>query len=92
MAISVTIPYVLRYLTENKESVDLEGNTVGEVLANLFTAYPPLKDRMIDEKSGKLRKSLITYVGNEDIRYLQGEETVLKASDEVLIQASQSGG
>lgn len=91
MSINVSIPSVLRNLAENKDSLELPGNNVREVLAALFQSYPALADRIRDS-SGKIRANLIVYVNGEDIRFLDGEDTVVKSSDEFSIIPAIAGG
>jgi len=91
MATRVLIPTPLRTFTEKKESVVLEGKTVGELLENLTTAYVPLKRHLFDE-SGSLRNFVNVYVNDEDIRYLQKEQTIVSEKDTVSIIPSIAGG
>lgn len=91
MATKVLIPTPLRAYTEKKESVLLEGKTVGELLRNLTTTYVPLKRHLFDE-GGSLRNFVNVYVNDEDIRYLQKEQTLVSEKDTVSIIPSIAGG
>jgi molybdopterin synthase sulfur carrier subunit len=91
MAVKVRIPTPLQNLTERNGEVTLGGATVGEVLAALETQYPGLRERLRDD-SGKLRRFINLYVNDEDIRFLQNEETPLKDSDEISIIPAIAGG
>ena len=57
MAVSVRIPTPLRKFTDSKDEVAAEGNTVAEVVDNLESNFPGIKEKLCDE-SGKLRKFL----------------------------------
>jgi molybdopterin converting factor small subunit len=91
MAVTVTIPTALRQYTQNNASMELEAETVGGVLSGLVEHYPELKKHMYTEQ-GKLRNFVNVYVGDEDIRYLDGEETVLKSGETVSIIPAIAGG
>jgi molybdopterin converting factor small subunit len=91
MATRVLIPTPLRAYTEKKESVVLEGSTVGELLQNLTAMYTPLKKHLFDD-TGSLRNFVNVYVNDEDIRYLQKEQTLVSEKDTVSIIPSIAGG
>lgn len=91
MATKVLIPTPLRTYTGKLESVTLEGNTVGELLEKLTSTYAPLKRHLYDDK-GSLRNFVNVYVNDEDIRYLQKEQTRVSEKDTVSIIPSIAGG
>jgi len=91
MATRVLIPTPLRTYTERKDSILLEGNTVGELLQRLTAAYTPLKRHLYDD-TGSLRNFVNVYVNDEDIRYLQKEQTLVTEKDTVSIIPSIAGG
>jgi molybdopterin converting factor small subunit len=91
MATKILIPTPLRTYTEKKASVVLEGNTVGELLQGLTAAYAPLKRHLYDD-TGALRNFVNVYVNDEDIRYLQKEQTLVSDKDTVSIIPSIAGG
>lgn len=91
MATTVMIPTPLRTYTERKASVVLEGKTVGELLRRLTTTYAPLKRHLYDD-TGALRNFVNVYVNDEDIRYLQKEQTLVSEKDTVSIIPSIAGG
>ncbi len=91
MATRVLIPTPLRAYTGKKESVLLEGKTVGELLERLTSTYTPLKRHLFDD-TGALRNFVNVYVNDEDIRYLQKEQTQISEKDTVSIIPSIAGG
>src|SRR5450631_4746949 len=91
MAIKILIPTPLRPYTDKKDAVDADGATVGAVLADLTTRHAGLKAHLYNEQ-GKLRSFVNIYVNDEDIRYLQKEETPVMATDTVSIIPSVAGG
>ena len=67
------------------------GATVGELLADLTHKHAGLKAHLYNEQ-GKLRSFVNVYVNDEDIRYLQKEQTPVNAADTVSIIPSVAGG
>jgi len=91
MATRVLIPTPLRAYTEKKDALLLEGGTVGELLASLTAMYTPLRRHLYDD-AGALRSFVNVYVNDEDIRYLQKEQTRVTDADTVSIIPSIAGG
>ena len=87
----VHIPTPLRQYADKQASVDVTGKTVGEGLRSLTTKYADLRRHLYTE-DGKLRSFVNVYVNDEDIRYLQKEETPVKEGDAVSIVPSIAGG
>jgi len=91
MSVTVRIPTPLQTLTQGAPKVSASGSTVRDVLANLDERYPGVRGRLYDD-SGSLRKFVNVYVNDEDIRFLDGEDTALKEQDEVSIIPAIAGG
>ena len=91
MAKKVRIPTPLRKLTNNEELVEVNATTIGDVIAELQTRYPGIKDRLIDE-TGSIRRFVNVYVNEEDIRFLENQKTALKDGDEISIIPAIAGG
>ena len=91
MATRILIPTPLRPYTDKKDAVDAEGATVGELLADLTAKHAGLKAHLYNEQ-GKLRSFVNVYVNDEDIRYLQKEQTPVKPGDTISIIPSVAGG
>jgi MoaD family protein len=88
---TVLIPTPLRPFTGQQESVELEGATVGEVLRNLTSRYGELR-RHLYADTGQLRTFVNVYVNDDDIRYLDREETPIRDGDVISIVPSVAGG
>ena len=86
----VRIPAALRTLTGGQDEVKANGSTVGEIIQDLETRHPGLKDRLLDEKG--VRRFINIYVGDEDVRFLDGLETKLPSGTEVSIVPAIAGG
>ncbi len=91
MSIKVRIPTPLQKLTNNQAEVQVEATNVNELLASLEKQHPGIKERLCDEK-GILRRFVNVYVNEEDIRFLQGQDTALKAGDDISIIPAIAGG
>lgn len=86
----VRIPAALRTLTGGKDEVPASGDTVGQVIDDLEKNHPGLKDRLLDEKG--VRRFINIYVGEEDVRFLDGLKTTLKSGDQISIIPAIAGG
>lgn len=91
MAVKVKIPAPLQKITENKNEVAASGSNVKQLIEDLNKNYPGLKERICDE-TGKVRRFINIYVNEEDIRFLNREDTSLKDGDEVSIIPAIAGG
>jgi sulfur-carrier protein adenylyltransferase/sulfurtransferase len=87
----ILIPTPLRPYTDKQDTVDASGATVGELLADLTHKHSGLKAHLYNEQ-GKLRSFVNVYVNDEDIRYLQKEQTPVNAADTISIIPSVAGG
>jgi sulfur-carrier protein len=88
--ITVRIPTPLRSLTGGEEQVQAPGETVKAVIDAIEQKHPGLRDRLLDEKG--VRRFVNLYLGDEDIRFLDGLETKVKAGDEISIVPAIAGG
>jgi molybdopterin/thiamine biosynthesis adenylyltransferase/rhodanese-related sulfurtransferase/molybdopterin converting factor small subunit len=91
MAHRVLIPTPLRPYTGQQDAVEVDGATVGELLASLTARYGDLRKHLYSD-DGKLRSFVNVYVNDDDIRYLEREATALKTGDVVSIVPSVAGG
>ena len=82
--VKVEIPTALRAFAGNKDTVPLEGETVGELLTKLGAAFPQLKKHIFDEQD-RLRSFVNVYVNDDDIKHLDKERTRVSAKDVVSI-------
>ena len=86
----VCIPTPLRTLTGGADEVPAVGKTVGDVIEDLEKRHPGIKDRLLDEKG--VRRFINIYVGEEDVRFLEGLKTELKTGDQISIVPAIAGG
>ena len=91
MSVTIVIPTPLRQFAGGKSEIEVEAATAGEALDKLTTAHGDLKKHLYND-GGNLRNFVNVYVGDEDIRDLNGLETEVKDGGEILIVPSIAGG
>ena len=87
----ILIPTPLRPYAGNQDAVTLAGGTVGELLETLTQAHAELR-RHLYTNEGRLRSFVNVYVNDEDIRYLNQENTTVRETDTLAIVPSIAGG
>ena len=91
MSVTVVIPTPLRQFAGGNSEIEIEASTAGEALEKLTTEHAELKKHLYND-GGNLRNFVNVYVGDEDIRDLDGLETEVRAGGEILIVPSIAGG
>ncbi len=91
MAVKVVIPTPLRQYAGKKDAIEIEARTVAEALSGLTARYGDLRKHLFTD-DGKLRSFVNVYLNDEDIRYLQKEQTTLHDNDVLSIVPSIAGG
>jgi sulfur-carrier protein len=91
MSVKVRVPTQLRALSGGAGEVEVDGATVGEALKALDTAYPGFGERIFDE-SGNVRRFVNVFVGEEDIRFLDGLGTPVPQGGVVSVVPAVAGG
>ena len=86
----VRIPPVLRDAVDGSRSIEASGDTVAEVLDDLFARYPALRERVTED--GELSRFINVYVNDRDVRYRDGLETGLGDDDTVILLPAVAGG
>lgn len=88
---TIIIPTPLRKFTNQKTRLDVEGTNVKEAIADLTLNFPDLKKHLIDD-NGKLRTFVNIFVGDDDIRDLNNENTEVKSGSVLSIIPAIAGG
>jgi len=91
MAVKVMIPTPLRPFTGKRDNIELKARTVGEALGSLTTEFSELRKHLYTD-DGRIRSFVNVYLNDEDIRYLEKENTPLKDGDTISIVPSIAGG
>jgi molybdopterin converting factor small subunit len=85
------IPTPLRSYTNGQSEVNVTGSNISEALADLTTQYPTIKPHIFHE-DGKLRPFVNLFVGENNIKDLQGVDTQIKDGERIMLIPSIAGG
>ncbi|MEY9214089.1 MoaD/ThiS family protein [Thermobifida halotolerans] len=91
MSVSVRVPTILRTYTKGQAEVTAEGSTLKEVLADLEANHSGIQARILDD-SGRIRRFVNVYVGDEDVRFADGLDTPTPQGVQVSIIPAVAGG
>ena len=92
MSVRVRIPLTLRRLTHEQEIIEVQAATVAGAIDALHARFNGIRDRLMDKATGRVRGSVLVFVNDEDIRFLENEQTPLKDGDEISIVPAFAGG
>ncbi len=91
MTVKVRIPTPLRTATDGASEVSVSQSSVDLALKELEERFPAIRSRLRDD-AGELRRFVNVYLNGEDVRFLDGLGTSLKAGDELSIIPAVAGG
>ena len=91
MSVTVRIPTILRTYTEGASEVPADGTTLAEVLDDLEANHGGIKARVLDD-AGEIRRFVNVYVGNDDVRFLDGLGSPTPAGTKISIIPAVAGG
>jgi len=87
---TIKVPTPLRAYTSGEATIDVSGGTVGEALNSLVEQHPDLKPHLFNEDV--LRNFVNIFLGDEDVRFLDGLDTQIDEGDKLRIIPSIAGG
>ncbi len=88
----IVIPAALRRLmSEPVSTLEVDAATAREALDGLIAKYPELRETFLDS-DGNLRQFVRIFIGEEDIESLQGQDTPVTPSDEIVLLPPIAGG
>lgn len=87
---TVRLAPVLRASVGGVKQVSASGETLADVLSDLYINYPSLKEQI--QPGDKLSRFINIYVNDQDIRHLQGLETSIGPTDTVILLPAMAGG
>jgi sulfur-carrier protein len=90
MAIEVRVPTILRTYTDGEKSVTGEGGSLAELIDDLESRHPGIKDRLVE--GSDLRRFVNVYVNDEDVRFTGGLKTAVGDGDQVVVLPAVAGG
>jgi sulfur-carrier protein len=91
MSVQVRVPTILRTYTGGDSEVTAEGADLAAVLEDLDVKYTGIKARIVDE-TGELRRFVNVYVGNDDVRFLDGLATATPDGAKISVIPAVAGG
>ena len=91
MSVSVKIPTPLRRVTNGASTVEAGGGNVRELIEDLERQFPGMRERLCDE-TGAIRRFVNVFIGDEDIRFLEGIDTPIDEGAQVSIIPAVAGG
>lgn len=91
MSVNVRIPTILRTYTEGVSEVTASGATLAEVLEDLEANHAGIRARVLDD-NGALRRFVNVYVGNDDVRFLEGLASPTPDGTQISIIPAVAGG
>ncbi len=90
MAVTVSVPTILRTHTDGEKSVEASGATLAEVIDDLEAKHNGIKERLVNDD--KLHRFVNVYVNDEDVRFSGGLQTTVDDGDDVTILPAVAGG
>jgi molybdopterin synthase sulfur carrier subunit len=91
MSVTVKIPTQLRSLTDGANEVSASGTKVSDLIEDLESNFPGLRERLLDD-GGELRRFVNVYVDDEDVRFLEGLNTQVPEGAKLSIIPAVAGG
>ena len=88
---TIFIPTALRGFAGGNATYSVPATTVGDALTQFTAEFPELKKHLYNDE-GKLRSFVNIYVGEEDIRFLDGLRTAVKDGEQISIVPAIAGG
>jgi molybdopterin synthase sulfur carrier subunit len=88
---TVKIPPVLRASVGGEKEVAASGDSVGEVLRDLAASHPATETQLFSA-DGELNRYVNVYLNDEDVRVLDGLDTVVADGDTLVILPAMAGG
>jgi sulfur-carrier protein len=89
--VTINVPGPLRVYCAGASQLSLQANTVRTALEHLERSESALYRNICDE-TGTVRRHLNVFVNTENVRDLDGVDTMLRQGDEVTILPAVSGG
>lgn len=91
MSVTVRVPPVFRTMTGGQAQVDVDGETVGEVLEALDGSHPGFKAKLLDG-DGNLVRYVNLFVDDDDVRFMDGLGTAVPDGGTLSIMQAVAGG
>ena len=90
MGVTIRIPVPLRKFTQEQGTVEVEGKDIAAALKDLDSRYPGIRERLYEGE--EIRRFINVFLNDEDIRFLNGEKSMVKDGDRISIIPAIAGG
>ena len=91
MAVKLRMPPILRPQVGGAREVEATGDTLADVLADVFAQFPSVREQIVDAE-GDLNRFVNVYVSNEDVRLGDGLQTAVPDGSTVIVLPAMAGG
>ena len=91
MAVSILVPAALRAYTDRQAEIEAAGSTAGEAIADLAAKYPDIRKHLYKDDNN-LRDFINVFIGDTNIKELNGLATAVKEGDTVMLVPAIAGG
>lgn len=91
MPVRVRVPTPLRRFTAGNGEVTAAGASLKDVINDLESRHPGMRDRLLDEK-GEIRRFVNIYLNGDDVRFLDQLNSAVKDGDDISIVPAIAGG
>ena len=91
MAVKLRMPPILRPQVGGAREVEATGDTLKDVLDDVFERFPAVRPQIIDD-AGAINRFVNVYVQNEDVRLGEGLETAVPDGSTVIVLPAMAGG
>lgn len=100
MAVTILIPTALRAFTDRRSEAEVRGATVGEAIRSFAETYPDIKQHLYrtgeadtpEDHSGELRSFINVFLGETNIKNLDGLDTKISDGDTIMLVPAIAGG
>jgi molybdopterin synthase sulfur carrier subunit len=89
--VTIRIPPVLRPSVGGEKELSAAGASVGEVLRSVADSHPETQSQLF-APDGALNRYVNVYLNDEDVRVLEGLDTVVGSQDTLVILPAMAGG
>jgi len=90
MSVTINIPTIMHPLTSGERNLHAQGNTLGEIIANLEKTFPGIQQRLV--KDSALVRFMNIYINDSDVRFNGGLSASVSDGDTITIIPAVAGG
>lgn len=91
MSITVTLPGSLNEWLSGKDQAVCQGKTIGDCVSHLDEHFSGFKDRVLKD-DGEIKDFVMIFLNGDNVRNLEGLQTLVNDGDEISIIPFMAGG